>query len=270
MIAIMFVIAVITGLWLSYKLYDGNEKIKQVNKVVDLGNRIYDSVIYTVQQYTQLLSKHPEVTQTASGKLPVGNIDTTHLLSDAKYLSKASIVYILDKNGTVVACSPFGENQTLLGNNYSFRYYFTEAKKKKRPIIYPAVGVTTNNPGIYFSSPIIDNNTFLGVVVVKLPFSKLHRFLESYKTPYAITTKEGIIFATNIKEWLYKSLDKLDTDLLKKLLQVSNLILKKLHHLGLIFWKKVSTIKGHTIVPLENYYPILVGIYLFYIHANHL
>ena len=88
-----------------------------------------------------------------------------NILLHVKHEYKASIVYLLDGQGTTVACTPYGNDSTLTGKNYSFRPYFTEAMKG-HDLVYPALGVTTKKRGLYYASPVKDDHETIGVLVV--------------------------------------------------------------------------------------------------------
>lgn len=120
--------------------------------------------------------------------------------------SGASIVYVMDKAGTVIGCSRYGDNKTLLGKNYSFRKYFIGAMEGKG-VVFPAVGVTTNKRGFYFSTPIYldaDKTVIEGVVVIKIGVQRIEGVLGSMDFPSGMVTPSGIVFISNNDEFLFK------------------------------------------------------------------
>jgi len=76
----------------------------------------------------------------------------------------------MDAEGTVTASSKTSTGKRLTGGNYTFRPYFSNAIKGVESR-YGAVGVTTNERGLYFSSPILDSNAEpLGCLLLNLAF----------------------------------------------------------------------------------------------------
>lgn len=150
------------------------------------------------------------------GAKDLSNSDVESVLDRIKALYRATFVYVMDVNGTVVA-STVQNKQSFLGNNYAFRPYFKQAMKG-RISVYPAVGVTTYARGIYFSSPIYESEnatlskTPLGVIVVKADLSSIDNILSREQGPAALVSPQGIVFATNIYSWLFKSI-KVFTDI---------------------------------------------------------
>lgn len=119
----------------------------------------------------------------------------------------ASIVYIMDKDGQVTASTKTSNNgKNLTGNNYQFRPYFTEAIAGKS-YCYPALGVTTNKRGIYFSSPIRTANELrVGVAVIKTGLEQITSILNETALESSILVSEDmIVFAVSEgkEKWLF-------------------------------------------------------------------
>lgn len=140
------------------------------------------------------------------------------LIETARADSGSDIVYIMDIAGKVVASTLYDGGKTLLGNNYAFREYFTEALKGGA-VVFPAVGVTTDKRGLYISSRIYDveEGRVLGVIVFKIGLEDIDRFLAKYDSPKMYVSGQGIVFATNDKEALYRSLKPLSQDTLNEI-----------------------------------------------------
>lgn len=153
------------------------------------------------------LASGQEVIDLVLGKTAQDNPQVLIVLRTAKKLlgeHGVSIAYIMDGNGTVVACTPYGNGKTLTGNNYKFRPYFSRAINGE-DTIYAALGVTTLQRGIYLGSPIYESagKPPSGVAVVKFSTDRIDTVLHDSKNPAVMLSPEGIIFASNKKEWLY-------------------------------------------------------------------
>ncbi len=129
----------------------------------------------------------------------------TRLLNSAREILGASIVYIMDDSGLVIASSKTPSGSTLLGHNYKFRPYFQNALQGLN-YRYAALGVTTHDRGIYFSSPIKqDNSKIIGVAVIKGGLEAIDKILEAKVAsgPLLIVSQEGIVFSSTRKQWLF-------------------------------------------------------------------
>ncbi len=144
-------------------------------------------------------------------------------LNFSRELLGASIVYIMDNSGLVIASSRTPAGSTLQGNNYRFRPYFSEAMKGVS-YRYAALGVTTQKRGLYFSSPVKDkNDTIIGVIAIKGEVETLDKILanSNLEGPLAILSQDGIVFSSTQKEWLYRSAFPLNEEQKKHLLNAN-------------------------------------------------
>ncbi len=131
--------------------------------------------------------------------------NTLIVLETTKETFNASLVYVMNTTGDVVASTFYGDNQTLVGNNYAFRPYFLNAMKGE-PVVYPGVGVTTLQRGIYFSHPIYagGSDEIQGVVVIKKGLEELDTLLNQTDSHVSLISAEGVVFSSNSYD-LYKS-----------------------------------------------------------------
>ena len=128
---------------------------------------------------------------------------------------ETSVCYLMDHDGTTVASSNRKSVESFVGKNYAFRPYFKAAITGK-PIVYGALGVTSDKRGLYFSHPVARaaGEPPMGVAVVKQDVDRLEtRFLGAHYTGRSearhltvITDPNGIIFAADRKDLLFQSL----------------------------------------------------------------
>lgn len=138
----------------------------------------------------------------------------TQLLGATREILSVNIVYILDGEGSVIASSQTEDGDTLYGNNYRFRPYFTQAIHNE-PTIYPALGITTNRRGIYFSSPIKDSgNRTVGVAVIKSGLTKIDAIVREAASqgPVAVLSGNGVVFVSSEDSWLFHTAMPLDEE----------------------------------------------------------
>ncbi|MDD2656590.1 MAG: PAS domain S-box protein [Patescibacteria group bacterium] len=139
-----------------------------------------------------------------------------------------SAIYVMDINGnTLVSTDP-----SFVGNNYSFRDYFSEALKTGYS--FDAVlGVTTNQLGYYFSTRIEDSqNNILGIVTLKLRPEVVEKKLSSINlennSSVMLLDKYGVIIYSNKLERLYNTLGVLDEDVKQKIVVDKRFLEKQL------------------------------------------
>ncbi|MEI6843159.1 MAG: cache domain-containing protein [bacterium] len=125
---------------------------------------------------------------------------------------KYTAIYVMDKNGTTL----FSTNKPFIGNNYSFRDYFKDAKNGKNGAFF-AHGVTSNDFGYYFSAPVYsEQKEFLGVAVVKINPEEVNGEIDSSRliiqSQIMFAYKNGVIVYSDNKDRMLKSLGPVSKD----------------------------------------------------------
>jgi len=124
------------------------------------------------------------------------------------------VCYLMDRNGTTVASSNRNAADSFVGKNFSFRPYWRQAIRGE-PSTYMALGVTSNVRGVYSSHPVYAGrgDPPIGVVVIKVPIARIEEeFRQPFKGIVLLADPNGIIFASNRKEWLSRSLRQLSRE----------------------------------------------------------
>jgi PAS domain S-box-containing protein len=117
----------------------------------------------------------------------------------------ASVSYLMDSAGTTIASSNRNDPDSFVGKSYQFRPYFTQAISGNAGR-YFALGVTSLKRGFYASYPVRDGKgAIVGVVTMKKDLDDIEANLsgDSY---FFFMNPQGIIFLSNKKEMLFKSL----------------------------------------------------------------
>ena len=140
--------------------------------------------------------------------------ETNAILDHFRNTLKASVCYLMDSSGKTVASTNRYTPTSFVGKNYGFRPYFRQAMRGA-PATYLALGVTSKKRGIYFSHPVYGkgHDEPLGVAVIKASVEPIE---EELKKPHdgiaLITAPNGVVFASDHKEWLYHVLWKVSSD----------------------------------------------------------
>ncbi len=134
------------------------------------------------------------------------------LLESIRSELSAAIVYVINPKGDVIDSTTFDQGKTLIGDNYSFREYFVEAMKGAS-YTFTALGVATKKRGIYYSSPILnDDNQVIGVLVIKLDAEAIDRNLSQLNETIYVVDSRNFIFATNKSQDILKPLGEIVGD----------------------------------------------------------
>jgi PAS domain S-box-containing protein len=121
------------------------------------------------------------------------------------------VCYLMDAEGNTIASSNRGDPDSFVGENFSFRPYFQKAIQGVSTT-YLALGVTSGKRGVYFSHPVYTGrqSTPIGIVVIKASIGLLEKELPPLSDEIVLVIDpNGIIFISNYKDWLFRTLWKL-------------------------------------------------------------
>ena len=240
--------------------------IKEANTT--LINTINKKLLLAVKSPSQRLAEHPEIIKILLKKTKPDNKNILFELNFTKRIAKTALIYVMDKTGTVLACTPYGKKnqKTLTGKNYAFRPYFKNTITKGTHTIYIAKGITTGKRGIYYATPVLNRNKVIGVTVVKINLDALDTLLNKHANPLIMINEDGIIFATNRPKWLYRCAYPINAKKLKKIQKSKQFADEKLTTLSFNLKSKQVNIKQKQFNILSN--PInLKGVKLISLYA---
>ena len=182
-----------------------NALTAQRGRTREIANHIESAIATRSRRVKQRLADMGNVLDVALGSAKPDNPEVLTVLETAKRAFDASLAYVLNREGLVVACTPYEGTKTLTGENYRFRPYFVDAMAGKDSV-YTAVGVTTGARGLYSSSPVRDGITteLMGVLVFKGHFDEIDQLLAKHQEPIALISNNGVILASNRSDWLYR------------------------------------------------------------------
>lgn len=121
----------------------------------------------------------------------------------------ASDIYIMDVNGLTIAASNFDQDTTFIGNNYTFRPYFSDAIQGHRGSYY-ALGTSSLKRGYYFSAPVMAQGQPIGVLAVKFTIDDFEKDWSGLSHELIVTDPDNIVFMSSQPTWLFSALQPLD------------------------------------------------------------
>lgn len=128
------------------------------------------------------------------------------MVNDIKVLN---IITLLDAQGDCLAASNGVAANSLVGNNYSDRRYFQDARKGLNGAEF-ANGRATNLPGLFLSVPVIRDGVFIGAVMAKFDASSFAPWLNFSDS--IITDEHGVILFARDSSYLYRKVPGADVD----------------------------------------------------------
>ncbi|WP_343038794.1 sensor histidine kinase [Paracoccus aestuariivivens] len=111
----------------------------------------------------------------------------------------SAVIYLLDRNGVAIAASNWDEKVSFVGQDYSFRDYFSEAMQNAEATQF-ALGTISNRAGLYLSHSVAPDDggaSALGVMVVKVEFDGLERNWANAKARTDVVDANGQIILSS-------------------------------------------------------------------------
>jgi len=138
-------------------------------------------------------------------------------LTETNRLIESSDLYLIDRNGDTIAASNHDRPDSFIGQNFSYRPYFTVARDGGQGR-YFALGTTSGVRGYYFASPVRDGaGQVQGVLALKIGVDEIEAGWSARDYRILVTDPEGVIFMSTDPGWLYRGLLPLGPDRLERL-----------------------------------------------------
>ncbi|MCJ2030520.1 ATP-binding protein [Methylobacterium sp. J-043] len=122
----------------------------------------------------------------------------------------AGVVYLLIPSGLTIAASNWDTPQTYVGQDFSYRPYFTEARTGRTGRFY-AIGTLTGVPGYFISAPVMIDGTVRGVVATKVGLDPLETIWREGSDRVLVADENGIVFLASDPALKFRATKPLDT-----------------------------------------------------------
>ena len=192
----------------------GNLTIRELQSTGQARLALYDSSLRAaIDRYRYLpyvVARHHQVIQAISDPqtAQIANL----YLERVNNRSGAAALYVLDRTGVTVASSNWNTPDSFVGEDYSFRPYYSLALAGNEGFFF-GIGVTTGRAGVFISNPIFQNGEIIGVVVVKLELDEVEMNWQEGGETVFVADADGVITLTSRGDWKYRTLSPLsDTD----------------------------------------------------------
>jgi PAS domain S-box-containing protein len=175
-----------------------------------IGNRV-SAFLSENLKTVRVLAQHRELQMALVEAAPENLVVANQMLDLFQQTLGADVCYLMNASGLTVASSNRDQADSFVGKNYAFRPYFQRALKG-HAAIYMALGVTSGKRGVYYGFPVSGETGQAprGVAVIKSSIDQLEKELsENYPDIWLLTAPNGVIFASNQRQWQYHVLQQL-------------------------------------------------------------
>lgn len=182
--------------------------------VNQLGQKL-DAQLMRYSKLPEVLANDPRLLQplltdqASSANTDNQYLKTSLLLQQWATTLGADTIYLINQHGKTLAASNWQQTGSFVGQNYAYRPYFRDAIEGK-PGQYFALGASSDKRGYYFSAPIFNQQSIIGVMTIKVDLSLIEDIWQYEDIEYTIADSVGVVFYSSENSWLYRSLIPLD------------------------------------------------------------
>jgi PAS domain S-box-containing protein len=215
-------------------------------KLAELLGTINSDFLLNNARLASTLSNNVSITNLFGSNVHADKTAALNLLKGAAEGSDAGIIFVMDSEGTVILSSGHRSGIDITGRNFSYRPYYKRAMEG-RSAVYPAVSVIDGLRGLFFAHPVYsprDSARPAGAVVVKQSLQHLDRKLNKLNFKSALISPDGVVFASNTVNMLYKTVYNISEDRRHQLRQSRQFADFPLEPSGIIIDKETMKIKG--------------------------
>lgn len=155
-----------------------------------------------------LLAQDRDVVDTLSSSDPAARTALSRKLEELIAPTKAAVIYVVADNGIAVSASNWREEKSFVGNDYTFRSYFTRGMKEGGAEHF-ALGTVSHRPGLYISHRVGSAEQPLGVVVAKMEFDQLEADWRDTQRPAFVTDDNNVVLISSIPSWRFMTTEPL-------------------------------------------------------------
>ncbi len=119
------------------------------------------------------------------------------------------VVYLLIPSGLTIAASNWDTSQSYLGQDFSYRPYFTEALGGHTGRFY-AIGTVTGVPGYFISAPVLIDGAVRGVVATKVSLEAMEAIWREGSDRVLVADGHGIVFLASDPSLKFRATKPLD------------------------------------------------------------
>ena len=167
-------------------------------------------------------------------------------------------IYVLDRQGRVVAASNWRRPDSYVGEELSFRPYFRQALETGSGRLF-AIGTTRGEPGYYLASALGNGQGLLGVAVVKVGLQQLEQSWTTVEAPALVADENGVVILASVPDWKFTTLQPLDAATRSAFYQTQQYNRRALEPLGV---QALGTLDhGARLVRLPRQKPELVSMF---------
>ncbi|MDH7792178.1 two-component system C4-dicarboxylate transport sensor histidine kinase DctB [Ochrobactrum sp. AN78] len=199
-IVIVFVMTV--GLWTAARSWTETNALDRLSDDATLvarqQTRLIDSELAKFRLLPVVLKEYGDLHDVLAGETRTATARLNEKLEFLAYEIGSPIIYVIKRDGTVIASSNANTPESFVGRNYDYRPYFQGAMAAGAAEYY-AIGDLSGRFGLFLARRLGDEANPVGVVVVKFEFHRLVQTWSNDPGQTFVVDPRGIILASTDK-----------------------------------------------------------------------
>ncbi|BBB14525.1 sensor histidine kinase [Sphingopyxis sp. FD7] len=177
---------------------------ERLGEIATLAASNFRRQVDTFELVATTLSADPEVRRVLEPGDPAAASRLNDRLATLTGRLDASVIYLMNRQGTTVVSSNWRQPDSFMGENYRFRRYFTQALADGQSSQF-ALGTRSGIPGLFLTRRIDSQSGPVGVLVVKIRFDNLEREWAKSIGEAFVTDADGVIIVTSRPETRFRT-----------------------------------------------------------------
>lgn len=134
------------------------------------------------------------------------------LLEQLNAEAGSDVMFLINTQGDTIGSSNWGQEDSFIGENYSFRPYFSRALAGESFNFF-ALGTKSGKRGYFFSHAVQSEGRVIAVLVVKVDLFRFEQSISEQLAHFVVTDRHGVVFFSSSPNWNYHSLTTLTPEL---------------------------------------------------------
>lgn len=177
---------------------------------------LLESELQKFRLLPRVLTEFPDVRAALAGKSDAASRRLDRELEQLAARTDATVIYVIDADGTTIAASNWRAPTSFVGENYRFRPYFQGAMRSGAAELF-ALGTVSGRPGLYLARRVDVGGRQLGVIVLKVEFDKLEARWADSAAATLVTDAAGIVVMSSEPNWRFRSFVPISAETQKRL-----------------------------------------------------
>ncbi|WP_421521956.1 sensor histidine kinase [Ochrobactrum quorumnocens] len=190
------------GLWTASRSWTETNALDRLSDDATLvarqQTRLIDSELAKFRLLPVVLKEYSDLHDVLAGETRTATARLNEKLEFLAYEIGSPIIYVIKRDGTVIASSNANTPESFVGRNYDYRPYFQGAMAAGAAEYY-AIGDLSGRFGLFLARRIGDEANPVGVVVVKFEFHRLVQTWSNDPGQTFVVDPRGIILASTDK-----------------------------------------------------------------------